>query len=200
MAPTIARNIEELRPMFLARCARAYRALSVHSPDLMAAVVRESTRKLQKSPKDFSTRDLQRVVDSLFASGAMLGGVAMENELAERMRRYSDRFCGMYSRDTAASSDDVRALMEASKDLESSLTATPMLISTLHISVPSRGFMRRCLAGHRERQRGDPVHRAAGPVQHRGAQTAGLSVPEYQRDLHRAGLEGDGGPRRPVTP
>lgn len=146
MAPTIARNIEELRPMFLARCARAYRALSVHSPDLMAAVVRESTRKLQKCPKDFATRDLQRVVDSLFASGAMLGGVAMEKELAERMRKYSDRFCGMYSRDAAATSDDVRSLMETSKDLENSLTATPMLISSLHISVTSRGFMRRCFA------------------------------------------------------
>lgn len=146
MAPTVARSIEELRPMFLARCARAYRALSVHCPDLMAAVVRESTRKLQKSPKDFATRDLQRVVDSLFASGAMLGGVAMENELAERMRRYSDRFCGVYSRDGAVSGEDCRSLMETSKDLESSLTATPMLISNLHISVPSRGFMRRCFA------------------------------------------------------
>ncbi|CAK0907774.1 unnamed protein product [Prorocentrum cordatum] len=146
MAPTIAHNIEELRPMFLSRCARAYRALSVHCPDLMAAVVRESTRKLQTSPKDFATRDLRRVVDSLFASGAIRRGAAMETELAERMRKVSDRFCGVYSGGAVVPVDDCRSLMEASKDLECSLAGTPMLISSLHICVPSRDFMRRCFA------------------------------------------------------
>jgi len=76
----------------------------------------------------------------------MLGGAAMESELAVRMRRYSDRFCVPRPRGAALSGADCRTLLETSKDLEGSLTATPMLISSLRIGVPSRGFMRRCFA------------------------------------------------------
>merc|ERR1719221_1163415 len=62
VAPEIARDCGELRPLALTRCAWAYNTLTVESSELLAAICAEALNKLD----EFPLKALVKLMDSVY--------------------------------------------------------------------------------------------------------------------------------------
>merc|ERR1711957_149703 len=75
MAPEIAKDVRELRPLPLTRCAWAYNMLAVHTPELVAAISGHALRELA----EFPPKALVKLMDSTYVSWR---NVELDNAMA----------------------------------------------------------------------------------------------------------------------
>jgi hypothetical protein len=101
-----------------------------------------------KKLPEFATRDLQRVVDSLYVSPALQASKELETELDRRMAQFGTSLTEMFQdgRDLIGPNEEYRTLMNNSKEFECSLTGAGAVLSQISITLPSREFIRRCYA------------------------------------------------------
>jgi len=140
--PEIAHNTADLRPVVLARCARAYQVLGVPSSELIAALVLEALKKID----DFSTKTLVVLIDSVCMCPGTNHAV-LEKALETRMSKVA-----IFLKETwkTAELPAGTSVQEYSTKLlnfgfcDGGIIGTPLLLAQLGIQLPSRGFLQRC--------------------------------------------------------
>jgi len=142
VAPMIARDAPELKPLSLTRCAWAYRILYVHSPELTGAICSEALKKLD----EFATKALVKLIDSVYVCPTVQQYSALEDALSERTEACAKFFKRSFP-DAASLNGDKSAYtlgLETMGLVDCGFSGTPLLLEHLEIPLPGRDFMLQC--------------------------------------------------------
>eukprot|EP00928_Gymnodinium_smaydae_P098472 TRINITY_DN9162_c4_g1_i1.p1 TRINITY_DN9162_c4_g1~~TRINITY_DN9162_c4_g1_i1.p1 ORF type:complete len:989 (-),score=122.07 TRINITY_DN9162_c4_g1_i1:213-3179(-) len=138
-ASQISKDIGVLRPLALTRCAWAYKALSVHSFQLLSAISEEAMRKLQ----DFPTKALVKLVDDSYAKPAP----ELEEAVLVRTRKIASLMQKAWVNRASLTGTAMQMHGQDFKRLgvrDLGKVGTPLLLHLLNFDVPERSFMRWC--------------------------------------------------------
>mmetsp|Transcript_47745 Transcript_47745/g.74405 ORF Transcript_47745/g.74405 Transcript_47745/m.74405 type:complete len:340 (+) Transcript_47745:2-1021(+) len=141
IAPEIARDVGELRPLALARCAWAYRVLQVQNPHLMAAIVSEAAKKIG----EFPMKALAKLVDAVFVAPQATDARILELALESKTNEVVDTIVGAIGDGGKVNEQEYTQGLLGQGLVDAGLVGTPSILKRLDIDMPSLEFVDKCI-------------------------------------------------------